>query len=324
SASAVPSTSNLYGVGYASLTTCSNNTTSATGSFAVVGASGVIATSTDGINWSNLASPVTSDLYAVTGYAANQNNPSNPALRWVAVGDGGVSLYSVDGLNWVTGRGQAVLPDPPNPALRSLTQVAGTFFAAGDAGTILSSTDGITWTTRNSDTAYNLKGITRGSIFVAVGDGGTILTSIDGNIWTTRSSGTTSTLRQAGSVGVIYVAVGDGGTVVTSKDGGATWSVQYLPGAPDLAGIAAEYRYEANAVADPLLGFIANAQFVAVDTNGNDYTSANGLTWSTPAVNTGISTLSNVGQPLVSSGFGYAAVGASGVPAASGVMATSF
>ncbi|MDH4286607.1 MAG: hypothetical protein OEV26_04210, partial [Gallionella sp.] len=295
---------------------------------AVVGASGVIATSTDGINWSSLTSPVTSDLYAVTGYAANQNNPSNPALRWVAVGDGGVSLYSVDGLNWFTGRGQAVLPDPPNPALRSLTQVAGTFFAAGDAGTILSSTDGITWTARTSGTTNNLKGITRGSIFVAVGDGGKILTSIDGNIWTTRSSGTTNILRQVSSVGVIYVAVGDAGTVVTSIDGGATWtslptSTTTIAASSNLVSVAAESNFVINAVADPLLGFISSAQFVAVDSTGKAYTSTNGLTWSVP-ITTGISTLSNVGQPLVSSGFGYAAVGASGVPAASGVMATSF
>lgn len=323
-------TQSLYGVGYTGLTTCSNNTTSAAGSFAVVGASGVIATSTDGATWDVQTSPVITDLYAVTGYAANQNNPANPALRWVAVGASGVSVYSTDspsGLVWA--EANHATANPNNHTLHSLIQAAGTFFAVGDAGTILSSTDGITWTARNSDPTYNLHGITHGGIFVAVGDGGTILTSADGTTWAAATSGTAKILRQVSSVGIIYVAVGDDGTIVTSIDGGATWSAQTLPGtpAPDLAGIAAEYRYEASAVADTLLGFIPNAQFVAVDTNGKAYTSANGLTWSATAINTDIPKLSNLGQPLVSSGFGYVAAGyvpASGVMPASGVTATSF
>lgn len=320
SASAVPSTSNLYGVGYASLTTCSNNTASATGSFAVVGASGVIATSTDnGANWASQTSPAATDLYAVAGYAANQNNPANPALRWVAVGAGGVSVYSTDGITWTVGRA-----DLGNPALRSLTQVAGTFFAAGDAGTILSSPDGITWTARTSGTTNNLNGVTHGNIYVAVGDSGTILTSLDGNTWTSRTSGTTNSLRQVTSFGSIIVAVGDGGTIVTSIDGGSTWTSQTLPGTPALVGVAAESRYVANDVVDSWLGIVPNFQFVAVDSIGNAYTtkssltSANGLTWSVP-IATGAPSL----NALVSSGFGYVAVGASGVPAA-GVIATSF
>jgi hypothetical protein len=41
----------------------------------------------------------------------------------------------------------------------------------------------------------------------------------------------------------------------------------------------------------------------------------NGITWST-AINTGITTnISNLGKPLVSSGFGYVAVGSGGATA---------
>ena len=321
-ANAPLSSQNIYGVGYASLTTCSNNAISATGSFAAVGAGGTILTSNsyDGQNWHSLTwnSPIWNtpanlppefDLYAVTGYTANLNNLTTPGLRWVAVGAGEGSVYSTDGINWYIGR----VADLSNPSLRSLTQVAGTFFAVGDAGTILSSPDGITWTIHTSGTNSNLRGVTHGAIYVAVGDSGTILTSGDTNTWTTQTSVTPSippiSLQQVTSVGSIYVAVGNRGTIVTSINGGATWTSQSL-GTPNLVSVVAESQFVINAVADPLLGFISNAQFVAVDSTGNAYSSTNGLTWSS-AISTGASSL----NALVSSGFGYVATGNAGATA---------
>lgn len=299
--SSLPAALDIYGVGYTSLTTCSNNATSAGGSFAAVGQGGAIFTSADGKSWINQPAPsgFTTDLYAVTGYAANQNNPGNPARRWVAVGAGGASVYSLDGISWAVGNpptsGSAA--NPSNQALRSLTQVAGTFFAVGDTGTILSSTDGISWTSHASGTTNNLNGVTHGTIYVAVGDSGTILTS---------------NLREVTSYGSIIVAVGDAGTIVTSKDSGVTWTAPTLTSTSNLVGIAAESHLLSNAVIDPQLGFISTAQFVVVDDSGNAYSSVNGLTWSA-AISTGITTnLSNFGKPLVSSGFGYVAVGISG------------
>lgn len=300
---------NLNGVGYASLTSCSNNATSAAGSFVAVGAGGAIFTSNDGKNWNAPASlppGFSSDLFAVAGYTANINNPVNPGLRWVAVGAGGTSVYSTDGISWSVGRG-----DFSNPTLRSLAQVSGTFFAVGDTGTILSSTDGITWTARTSGSTNNLHGVTHGAIYVAVGDGGTILTSTDGNTWINPAPVTPNILRQVVSSGNIIVAVGDSGTIVTSINGGATWTAQTLTGAPNLVGVAAESQLEIIAVADPLLGFIPNAQFVAVDSVGNAYTSANGITWSADAIRTGAASL----NALASSGFGYVAAGNAGATA---------
>ena len=84
----VPLSTNLYGVGYTSLTTCSNNATSATGSFAAVGAGGAIFTSSDdGQHWTPPTTVPSGlpDLYAVTGYAANLNNPTTPALYWLSL-----------------------------------------------------------------------------------------------------------------------------------------------------------------------------------------------------------------------------------------------
>jgi hypothetical protein len=96
---------------------------------------------------------------------------------------------------------------------------------------------------------------------------------------------------------------------VTSINGGATWTSQSL-GTPNLVSVVAESQFVINAVADPLLGFISNAQFVAVDSTGNAYSSTNGLTWSS-AISTGASSL----NALVSSGFGYVATGNAGATA---------
>lgn len=311
----------IYGVGYAGLTTCGNNaTTSGAGSFAAVGAGGAIFTSPDGQTWTSRSPPsrFTTDLYAVTGYAANLNNPTTPALRWVAVGAGGASVYSLDGINWINGRAY----NASNPALRSITHVAGTFFAVGDAGTILTTADGITWTSHASGTTHNLNGVAHGAIYVAVGDSGTIVTSGDGGSWAAQTSPTTSNLRQVASFtsnyGSINVAVGDSGTIVTNRNDGA-WTAQTLPlpGSPSLVGITVESRavetnpaYGTLPAADPSLGFVSSAQFVAVDSAGNAYTSVNGYIWSA-AIPTGASSL----DALVSSGFGYVAVGNSGATA---------
>lgn len=317
---ATGSAANLSGVGYTSLTTCGNIATiSSTGSFAAVGAGGAILTSPDGISWTSQAAPsgFTTDLYAITGYAANLNNLTTPGLHWVAVGAGGASVYSTDGITWLAGGASNLTTQ----ALRSITQIGGTFYAVGDAGTIISSTDGIAWTHRPYNaanaTTQNLNGVTHGAIYVAVGDSGTILTSSDGNTWAvkTPTSPITSNLRQvtffSSIYGNVYVAVGDGGTVVTSKDG-ATWAAQTLSGTPNLVGITVETRAvdPSTASIDPLLGFISTAQFVAIDSAGKAYTSVNGYTWSA-AIPTGASSL----NALVSSGFGYVAAGNTGVTA---------
>lgn len=312
---------NLLGVGYTGLTTCSNNTISASGSFAAVGAGGAIFTSDDGKIWNSPAFPPSgfiTDLNAVTGYAANQNNPGNPALRWVAVGASGASVYSTDGVTWTAGSTSSA--NPNNYALRSITHSGSTFLTVGDTGTILSSTDGFIWASHASGTTNNLNGVTHGSIYVAVGDGGTLLTSNDGSTWTpqtTVASLTTNNLRQVFSFGNVIVAVGDSGTVVTSKDNGVTWALQTMSGTPNLVGITAEPRFEPAPVVDAWLTVAPSAQFVVADSNGNVYNSmsgtdpnANGLTWSS-AIATGTTSL----NALVSSGFGYVAAGNTGATA---------
>ena len=305
---------NIYGVGYTSLTTCTNTPLSATGSFAAVGAGGAIFTSPDGIDWTAPATPppgFMSDLNAVTGYTANLNNTSSPGLRWVAVGAGGASVYSTDGSTWSVGTATST-----TQALRSITQVTGTFFAVGDAGTIISSTNGDIWTshTTTSGTTNNLNGVTHGNKFIAVGDNGTIVVSSDGNTWVTPASWAPvlpyPALKKVIYFGNIIVAVGDSGTVVTSKDNGATWTEQILAGSPNLVDVTAKFHLDAIPVVDPELNYISTALFAAVDSAGNTYASPNGITWTNPS-STGISPT----NALVSSGFGYVAAGNAGATA---------
>ena len=130
SSNGVPSTASLYGVGYASLITCSNGPTSAAGRFAAVGSGGAIFTSSDGQTWSSpiIVPPGLADLYAVTGNAANLNNPTTPGLVWIAVGAGGTSVYSYNGINWVLGGASNTTTN----SLRSITHAGSTFIAVGD------------------------------------------------------------------------------------------------------------------------------------------------------------------------------------------------
>jgi hypothetical protein len=317
----------IYGLGYTSLTTCANNTAlSATGTFAAVGAGGSIFTSPDGISWTGQSSPVSTNLNAVAGYAANQNNSTTPGLRWVAVGEGGASVYSLDGITWTAGRPYSA----SNPTLRSIIQVGGTFFAVGDGGTIISSSDGITWSAATSGTTNRLNGIAHAGMYVAVGDNGTIVVNGGGG-WGPQTSNTTSNLHQVAAIatayGSIYVAVGDGGTIVTSDSSAphnGVWTLVTLPGNPNLVGVTVEPRgvetttaYTTAPAVDPWLGFISAAQFVAIDEAGNTYTSINGHDWTATSYSTGTSCTAGTTcmNPLLSSGFGYVAAGISGATA---------
>jgi len=321
------SSPDIYGLGYTGLTTCANNTAlSATGTFAAVGAGDVIFTSPDAISWTGQSSPVSTNLNAVAGYAANQNNATTPGLRWVAVGDGGTAVYSTDGINWTAAN--AIAPATTQD-LHSIIQVGGGFYAVGNAGTIISSSDGNTWTANVSPTTNRLNGIAHAGMFVAVGDTGTIVAN--GGSWVTQISNTTSNLHQVAAIatvyGSIYVAVGDSGTIVTTNSGNenGTWTaLTPITGNPNLVGVTVEPRgvetttaYTTAPPIDPWLGFISAAQFEAIDDSGNTYTSVNGHDWTATGNNTGITcTLGTTClNPLISSGFGYVTAGNAGATA---------
>jgi len=319
-----PLASNINGVGYTGLTTCSNNANSASGQFVAVGANGTIFTSNtvDGLSalaWSDHSvAGFPHSLNAASGYAANQNNTVTPGLLWVAVGEGGASFISTDAAaTWSVGAPY----NAAKPSFRAIVTVGTTFWAVGDAdvannnaATIISSTDGKTWTTHaTTATTQNLNSITYGSgLFVAVGNNGTLLTSTDGNTWTARSSNTTSTLRQVTSMLNIFVAVGDNGTILTSSDQGVTWtSPAASVSANHLIGIASNMHLATldltGATFNSPNAGTQNLQFIAIDNQGYYYTSADGLSWSS-ATSTGVANLNTI----AASGFGYIAAGNGG------------
>ena len=139
----------------------------------VVGDSGLILTSPDGVAWTDESFP---------SYWGSLHK-----VRWDGQNDlliavGSAILTSPDGAVW-TGR----TPVGP-PILRDLTwtslNVAGTthtlYCVVGDDGSVLTSADAVTWETHAAGVATDLCGIARGLVptrFVAVGEGGVILTS---------------------------------------------------------------------------------------------------------------------------------------------------
>jgi len=344
--------SDIYGLGYTGLTTCANNAAlSATGTFAAVGAGGAIFTSPDAISWTAQSSPIATNLNAVAGYAVNQNNATTPGLRWVAVGNGGKAVYSTDGINWTAATATTTTQNLRSiiQVSGSFYAVgdAGTIVSSSD-GNSWSTPQTITPTV-----TYSLNGIAHAGYWVAVGNNGAIVTnggswvSLPNSVPTSypqplSTSPTTQNLRQVAAIatvyGSIYVAVGDNGTIVTSDsyNHNGRWTLVGSPDdtpgntvpldittglAPNFVGVTVEPRgvetttaYTTAPQIDPWLGFISAAQFVAIDNDGNTYTSINGHDW-TASVSTGITactTGTSCMNPLISSGFGYVAVGDNG------------
>jgi predicted small lipoprotein YifL len=294
---------NLTGIGFAGITTCLR-TGLASGVLTAVGPGATLYSSTDAVNWTRRTPPsgFSADLYAIANYTASPNNTTSPGLRTIAVGAGSAALVSTDGsLTWSAG--QAF--DASRATLRGIVTAGSAFLAVGDGGTIRSTTDGANWNVLTSNTTANLRGVAFGaSRYVAVGDGGVLVSSTDAGVtWTAQTIAGAGNLRaiafgnndnSIGNGGTLlintFVAVADNGTAVVSNDGGATWTVRTVAGAGELVGIAYTSR------------------FVAIDSAGNAFISANGQTWSN-AIATGRSGL----RAIVNNGYGFISVGDGGV-----------
>ena len=183
----------------------------------MVGSSGTILTSLDGITWTAATSPTSQDLLGITKGALG----SQPLF--VAVGKAGTILTSPDGKAW-TASISGTTADLYGVA-RGTASGNPIFAAVGNSGTILTSSDGTSWTPRTSGVTASLRGVTNsGFIFIAVGDGGTVVTSQDGIGWASQDSQTTSDLAgidvsDVGEIGISqYFAVGKGGTIQSSPE----------------------------------------------------------------------------------------------------------
>ena len=120
--SAPQGTNNLRGITYGSV-------------FVAAGDNSALISSSDGINWTPLTSPVA---------ATNLNAASYYGGTYLVVGAGGVIWRSTDAVTW-TPQTSGTLNDLYAVAIT----VTGGFIATGANGTILTSANGTSWTRRN-------------------------------------------------------------------------------------------------------------------------------------------------------------------------------
>ena len=177
-----------------------------------------IATSQDGITWSELGN---------TTFSANGFHVAWNGSTWVAVGNGSITIAtSINGTNWIPRSSHSSIF---NTCFAVASNGSNTWVALGQGtNSIAISTDnGVTWTGLGDTIFYSgggNAGVAYGSnMWVAVGEGtNTIATSSDGIHW----NGLGNTIIDQGA-GVAYgsnlwVAVGGGGLgnkIVTSSNG---------------------------------------------------------------------------------------------------------
>ena len=179
-----------------------------------VGVGGIIARTTDGVNWTLANNASTAQLNDVT-YAGG---------RFLATGVSGVLRTSVDGATW----GGTTFATTVNGSYIGVLN--GVYINTGDLGTIRRSTDGNTWTTVSTPTVNRIFGAAYGAgTYVAVGALGTVLTSPDATTWTARTSGTVAQLTEVAYGNGLFLAVGASGTILTSPDG-VTWTSRNFNG----------------------------------------------------------------------------------------------
>jgi len=179
---------------------------------------GCIATSADGLTWTDRTDAIESNNAVLSGVI--WTGSTFVALGTAGLGRFGVAsvfLTSRDGVSWTR---QLTTNE-------ALIDVAwnGTFFVAVGgipnqrSGAIYTSTDGKTWTQGKHKVSYPFRSVLwSGSQFVVTGLEGTIFTSPDGRLWTERTSGTTRDLLHSAWNNTRFVVVGRG-TILSSTDG---------------------------------------------------------------------------------------------------------
>ena len=192
--------------------------------YIVVGESGVILASQNGVNWEVRESGVKEPLYNIIW---------NGDL-YVAVGGsyskGCVILTSKDGVNWEKQSCEFY------GELHGIVWNGSKFVAVGGRfqqfnpkeGIVLTSDDGVIWERSILPTEADMCGVAWGEgTFVAVGSNGQVFTSMDGVNWAARFSGSIYTINDITYANNRFTAVG-GSTkgIVFSSEDGITWSVQ--------------------------------------------------------------------------------------------------
>ncbi len=242
--------------------------------FNVVGHSGTILNSKDGISWQ------TSTLNTLGyGPSSNLSGIAYGANTFLAVGWWTTIASSSDGYNWVDKiagnykgdlwRDCGTMKCIDRVELSNATYAKNNFIVVGWNGTIFSSPDGTTWTKRESGSALYLSDITFGKdLFVAVGNK-QVLTSSDLNTWTQRVNvfdwkrvTPHSNYLSAVTFGNnMFVTVGWSGRLFTSQDG-------------------IEWTERSSGTSDNLKDVIfENGSFLVVGNSGTMLSSKDGISW---------------------------------------------
>jgi hypothetical protein len=280
----------FYGIAFGKGQFVAVGETSRVGGNIVLGETGTIVTSTDGVNWVQRQSTQTPLKSIVYGNG-----------QFVAVSDFDTTmLTSADGANW-----EPRLPSGQSwngyAGLSGIAYGDGRYVAVGRAETngpskgdvvsfpmILTSVDGVSWVSQVLGTQpyAGLNAVTYGNgQFVAVGAGywpdleeaftAIILTSTNGTNWVERQSTANTGLHAATYASGQFVVTGRSGGILTSPDG-MRWVQRPSPTADTLSGIA-----------------YGNGHFVAVGLNPTVLESGTIITLAiAPGNGTGLLTLS--------------------------------
>jgi hypothetical protein len=224
--------------------------------FVAVGWRGLIATSTNGINWvkreSGTTGPIKGVAYGEGRWVAvgGEGNSgiiltSEDAVTWflqttdkplvdvaygpfgfIATGggfmEGGVSLNSSDGVYFSGGEpGAGGLDTPP----RGVACGNGVCVAVGGNGRIWVTDDGINWVPQTTGHEHHIRSLaTDGTTLVAVGFRGTILSSTNGLDFTSHSVSPNESFIRVAHTGGEFVAIGAQDGVVRTSPNGTDWT----------------------------------------------------------------------------------------------------
>jgi hypothetical protein len=232
--------------------------------FVVVGYSGYLNSSSDGITWgtSTYNGVNSRNLYGIA-YGAGRN---------VIVASRGKIIVSADNLqSWTAAA------TPTTDRLEDVIFANNLFVAVGENGTILTSNDGLNWTNQTRGVNYDLDGLgVANGLAIAVGKNGTILTSTDGTTWNyIQAPGIPAELHSVAYGNGKWVAVGDSTNIFTSTNG-FNWQAESPIQHTLTNDIPLPFSYLKSVI-------YASNLWVAVGVAGQIITSPDAITW-TPRI----------------------------------------